>query len=41
MHKNPNKPNGFFENRTKAKKADIDIDIDIDIDTECDINKAR
>lgn len=28
---NPNKPNGFLENPTKAKKADSDRDSDIDI----------
>jgi len=37
---NPNKPNGFFENKTKAKKADNEYEYDNDNDIKIDkINK--
>jgi len=37
---NPNKPNGFFENQTKAKKADNEYEYDNDNDIKIDkINK--
>ena len=35
---NPNKPNGFLENPTKAKKPDTDTDTDTDIDKEINNN---
>ncbi|HAP78868.1 MAG TPA: hypothetical protein DCQ78_01520 [Ruminococcus sp.] len=35
----PKKANGFFENQTKAKKADIDNDKDIDNDIDNDMDK--